>query len=71
MSVFGHKMKALFRGQRQTLDAEHRVLLEANKGAIWFHAASVGEFEQARPIIEKIVERQKTYCRDVLQSIGI
>ena len=60
MSVFGHKMKALFRGQRQTLDAEPRVLLEANKGAIWFHAASVGEFEQARPIIEKIVERQKT-----------
>lgn len=60
MSTFGHKMKALFRGQRQTLDAEHRVLLEANKGAIWFHAASVGEFEQARTIIEKIVERQKT-----------
>lgn len=54
MSVFGHKMKALFRGQHQTLDAEHRVLLEANKGAIWFHAASVGEFEQARPIIERL-----------------
>jgi len=54
MSVFGHKMKALFRGQRQTLDKEHRVLLEANKGAIWFHAASVGEFEQARPIIERL-----------------
>jgi len=54
MSVFGHKMKALFRGQHQTLDAEHRVLLEANKGAIWFHAASVGEFEQARTIIERL-----------------
>lgn len=54
MSVFGHKMKVLFRGQRQTLDKEHRVLLEANKGAIWFHAASVGEFEQARPIIERL-----------------
>ena len=52
MSVFGHKMKALFRGQHQTLDAEHRVLLEANKGAIWFHAASVGEFEQARPLVD-------------------
>ena len=26
MSVFGHKMKALFRGQRQTLDAEHPIL---------------------------------------------
>ena len=24
------------------------------KGAVWFHAASVGEFEQARPIIEKL-----------------
>lgn len=54
MSLFGHKMYALFRGQRQTLDAEHRVMLEANKGAVWIHAASVGEFEQARPLIEKL-----------------
>ena len=30
------------------------------RGSIWIHSASVGEFEQARPIIERLVERQKT-----------
>ena len=49
-----HKFKTWFRGQRTTLDAEHRVTLEANRGAVWFHAASVGEFEQARPLIERL-----------------
>ena len=44
----------MFRGQRTTLDAEHRAILEANRGAVWIHAASVGEFEQARPLIEKL-----------------
>ena len=55
-----NKIRALFRGQRTTLDAEHRAILEANRGAVWIHAASVGEFEQARPLIEKIVESQKS-----------
>lgn len=49
-----NKIRALFRGQRTTLDAEHRAILEANRGAVWIHAASVGEFEQARPLIEKL-----------------
>ena len=39
---------ALFRGQRTTLDTEHRAILESNHGAVWIHAASVGEFEQAQ-----------------------
>ena len=54
------KFSTLLKGQRQTLDKEHLAQLEQNHGAVWIHAASVGEFEQARPIIEKIVERQKT-----------
>ena len=49
-----HKWKALFRGQRSTLDAEHQALLTENRGAVWVHAASVGEFEQARPLIERL-----------------
>lgn len=52
--LFGNKARALFRGQRETLDAEHTTLLESNRGAVWIHAASVGEFEQARPLIEKL-----------------
>lgn len=51
---FGHKTRALFRGQRETLDAEHKALLKSNSGAVWIHAASVGEFEQVRPLIERL-----------------
>ena len=53
-TLFGYKTRALFRGQRATLDAEHKPILEANRGAVWIHAASVGEFEQARPLIERL-----------------
>lgn len=53
-TLFGHKTRALFRGQRATLDAEHKPILEANRGAVWIHAASVGEFEQARPLLERL-----------------
>ena len=48
------KFSTLLKGQRQTLDKEHLAQLEQNHGAVWIHAASVGEFEQARPIIEKL-----------------
>ena len=53
-SAFGHKIRTLLRGQRQTLDAEHKALLESLHGAVWIHCASVGEFEQARPLIERL-----------------
>ena len=48
------KLQTLFRGQRSTLDKEHKAILENNRGAVWIHAASVGEFEQARPLIEQL-----------------
>ncbi len=48
------KAQLLIEGQANTL----RLLRQAPEGmwhdSIWFHAASVGEFEQARPIIEAI-----------------
>ena len=56
-ALFGHrKARQLVSGQAATL----RLLAERKdlKGAIWFHAASVGEFEQARPIIEKLKEHR-------------
>ena len=57
VALFGHrKAKKLCAGQ-----CEVRRFLKENKdkemplqGCIWFHASSVGEFEQARPIIEKL-----------------
>jgi 3-deoxy-D-manno-octulosonic-acid transferase len=60
MALFGHKLKALLRGQRATLSKENRARMEGLHGAVWIHAASVGEFEQARPLIERIVESQKS-----------
>lgn len=49
-----NKFTTWWRGQRSTLSGAHREQLQSLRGAIWFHAASVGEFEQARTIIERL-----------------
>ena len=48
------KLGILWRGQKASLDAEHVARLKQLQGAVWIHAASVGEFEQARPLIEQL-----------------
>lgn len=56
-SLFGNrKARALFSGQREALDYLRTHLLSAHphNERIWIHVASVGEFEQARPIIERL-----------------
>lgn len=57
-AFFGHrKARLLVQGQRESL----RRLRENDricKDCVWFHAASVGEFEQARPIIERLKAEQ-------------
>ncbi len=51
-SLFNPKAKKMIEGRKMLL---HRIKNEIEAGyIIWFHIASVGEFEQARPIIEKI-----------------
>ena len=58
-AFFGHeKARALVQGQRATLDPEHVAKMKSLQGCVWIHAASVGEFEQARPLIEKLREEQ-------------
>lgn len=56
-SLFGHrKARMLMRGQRKATD-ELRTRLPHKtdkQKRIWIHVASVGEFEQARPIIERL-----------------
>ena len=52
-ALFNKKARLMMRGHRQT----YRILREqihAEEKYIWFHAASLGEFEQGRPLIEKI-----------------
>ena len=53
VSPFNKKAKKWIEG-RKHWKADLSSRLPANKEVIWFHVASLGEFEQARPIMEKI-----------------
>ena len=54
VAAFGHrKARAMVRGQHDTW----RILrekIDPNERYIWFHAASLGEFEQGLPLIERL-----------------
>ena len=55
-ALLGHKKaRKLVQGQAQAM-AELQEWAKTLGGSevLWFHAASVGEFEQARPIIERL-----------------
>lgn len=57
---FSEKAKLLYKGQRNTLWlAENSI--DKNQPYIWVHAASLGEFEQGRPLIEAIKKDHPTY----------
>ncbi len=47
------KIKKLRKGQKEALDYL-RGKIQSDKPYVWIHAASLGEFEQGRPLIEKI-----------------
>lgn len=52
-SIFSMKVKKMWKGERQALDIL-KSKVNPNHQYIWFHAASLGEFEQGRPLIERI-----------------
>lgn len=55
-SLGNHKAKRMLQGQACTFKyLRHR--LGGEKGYIWIHASSLGEFEQGRPLIEMLRER--------------
>lgn len=53
VALFNQKARMLVSGEKQSLKIlEEKV--DKTKQYVWFHAASVGEFEQGRPIIEHL-----------------
>lgn len=52
-ALFNRKARKLVDGQK-TVFQELEAKLEPSAQYIWFHAASVGEFEQGRPLIERL-----------------
>lgn len=55
VSPWHHKAKLTVQGQKRTVPYLKETL-DTDGGYIWIHAASLGEFEQGRPLIEKIRE---------------
>lgn len=56
-SIFNHKALLWVNGRKNIFN-ELEKQLSKNDDIIWFHCASLGEFEQGRPIIEKIKAEQ-------------
>jgi 3-deoxy-D-manno-octulosonic-acid transferase len=53
VSPWNPKAKKMVQGQNNTIDYL-KTRLDSNGDYIWIHTASLGEFEQGRPLIEKI-----------------
>ena len=59
-SLFNEKVRKMWRGEREAF----RILkqkVDPNAKYIWFHAASLGEFEQGRPLMERIRKEYPQY----------
>lgn len=52
-SLRSAKVHKMIRGQRRAIETLRR-RLGSRPGCIWFHASSLGEFEQGRPLIERL-----------------
>lgn len=52
-SLFNEKVRKMWRGEREAFKILKQKV-DHNAKYIWFHAASLGEFEQGRPLMERI-----------------
>lgn len=52
-SLFYEKVRKMWRGEREAFKILKQKV-DPNAKYIWFHAASLGEFEQGRPLMERI-----------------
>ena len=58
LACFGHRKAGLMvRGQHETWRILRHQIREGER-YVWFHAASLGEFEQGRPLMERLRSEQ-------------
>ena len=60
LSLFNEKVRKMWRGERQAI----RIIkekIDPNAQYVWFHAASLGEFEQGRPLMEQLRREHPEY----------
>ena len=53
VSLFNQKVRKMWRGEREAFSVLKQKV-DPNTKYVWVHAASLGEFEQGRPIMERI-----------------
>lgn len=56
LALFSPKMKLFVEGRKSVFETLKNNIQEFDK-TIWFHAASLGEYEQGLPVIEKVKEK--------------
>lgn len=59
-SLFNEKVRKMWRGEREAFKILKQKV-DPNAKYIWFHAASLGEFEQGRPLMERIRKDYSQY----------
>lgn len=59
-SLFSKKVRKMWRGERHSFEIL-REKVDPNARYIWFHAASLGEFEQGRPLMERVRQNYPEY----------
>ena len=59
-SLFNEKVRNMWRGEREAFKILKQKV-DPNAKYIWFHAASLGEFEQGRPLMEQIRKEYPQY----------
>ena len=59
-SLFNKKVRTMWRGERDAFDVLKKNVDPLSK-YVWFHAASLGEFEQGRPLMERIRKEHPEY----------
>ena len=59
-SLFSKKVNTMLKGQQDCFEVL-RTKIDPNRRYLWFHAASLGEFEQGRPLMERIRQEYPSY----------
>ena len=60
IAIFNKKIQFFVEGRKETFSKLTTVISEKDT-VIWFHCASLGEFEQGRPILEKLKKENPTH----------
>ncbi len=60
LALFNHKIKLGVEGRKHTFTRLKSVLKEGER-SLWFHCASLGEYEQGLPVFEEIIKLYPEY----------